>query len=73
MNKPKLIVQVWDVIGSKHYSLRTEKAYVHWIKALYLLSSQTPYSYRWVNVKSVNSSSKRRGFHQNFLNIKRQL
>ena len=33
MNKLKLLDQVRDAIRVKHYSLRTEKAYVHWIKA----------------------------------------
>jgi hypothetical protein len=31
-NKPKLLDQVRDVIRRKHYSIRTEEAYVDWIK-----------------------------------------
>ena len=31
-HKPKLLDQVRDVIRRKHYSLRTEQAYVDWIK-----------------------------------------
>ncbi len=31
-NKPKLLDQVWEVIRMKHYSMKTEEAYVHWIK-----------------------------------------
>jgi integron integrase len=31
-NKPKLLDQVRDVIRRKHYSIRTEQAYVDWIK-----------------------------------------
>ena len=30
--KPKLLDQVRDVIRRKHYSIRTERAYVDWIK-----------------------------------------
>src|SRR5213083_364496 len=30
--KPKLLDQVRDVIRRKHYSIRTEQAYVDWIK-----------------------------------------
>jgi integron integrase len=30
--KPKLLDQVRDVIRSKHYSIRTEQAYIDWIK-----------------------------------------
>jgi hypothetical protein len=30
--KPKLLDQVWDVIRRKHYSIRTEQAYIDWIK-----------------------------------------
>ena len=30
--KPKLLEQVRDVLRRKHYSIRTEKAYVDWIK-----------------------------------------
>ena len=34
MNKPskKLLDQVRDLIRVKHYSIRTEKAYIDWIK-----------------------------------------
>ena len=31
-NKPKLLDEVRDVIRRKHYSIRTEQAYVDWIK-----------------------------------------
>src|SRR2546427_8120559 len=30
--KPKLLDRVRDAIRTRHYSYRTEKAYVHWIK-----------------------------------------
>jgi hypothetical protein len=30
--KPKLLDQVRQAIRTRHYSYRTEKAYVHWIK-----------------------------------------
>jgi hypothetical protein len=35
--KPKLLEQVKQAIRTRHYSDRTEKAYVHWIKR-YILS-----------------------------------
>src|SRR5215475_1397381 len=31
-SKPKLLDQVRQAIRTRHYSYRTEKAYVHWIK-----------------------------------------
>jgi hypothetical protein len=30
--KPKLLDQVRDAIRGRHYSLRTEEAYLHWIR-----------------------------------------
>ena len=30
---PKLLAQVVDAIRIRHYSIRTEQAYVHWVKA----------------------------------------
>jgi integrase-like protein len=30
--KPKLLDQVRDIIRRKHYSIRTEQAYIDWIK-----------------------------------------
>ena len=35
-NKPKLLEQVRDVIRRKHFSLRTEQAYTHWIRGFIL-------------------------------------
>ena len=35
-HKPKLLDQVRDVIRRKHYSIRTEQAYVDWIKRFIL-------------------------------------
>jgi len=35
-NKPKLLDQVRDVIRRRHYSIRTEQAYVDWIKRFIL-------------------------------------
>lgn len=32
MNKPKLLDQVRNLIHLKHYSIRTERAYLRWIK-----------------------------------------
>lgn len=36
MDKPKILDQVRDAIRVKHYSMRTEEAYVHWIKRFIL-------------------------------------
>jgi integron integrase len=35
-NKPKLLDQVRDVIRRRHYSIRTEKAYIDWIRCFIL-------------------------------------
>jgi integron integrase len=35
-NKPKLLDQVRDVIRRRHYSIRTEKAYIDWIRRFIL-------------------------------------
>ena len=35
-NKPKLLDQVRDVIRLKHFSIRTEQAYVDWIRRFIL-------------------------------------
>lgn len=32
MSQPKLLDQVRNAIRTKHYSIRTEEAYVRWIK-----------------------------------------
>ena len=32
IQKPKLLDQVREAIRTRHYSYRTEKAYVHWVK-----------------------------------------
>ena len=39
--KPKLLDEVRQAIRRRHYSDRTEKAYVHLDQALYILSSST--------------------------------
>ncbi len=31
-NKPKLLVQLREVTRLKHYLLKTEKSYVHWVR-----------------------------------------
>ena len=36
LNKPKLLDQVREVIRRKHYSIRTEQAYLDWIKRFIL-------------------------------------
>src|SRR5437762_2573963 len=40
--KLKLLDQVREVIRVKHYSIRTEDAYVQWIKRFIFFSWQTP-------------------------------
>ena len=42
MNPPKLIDQVRDAIRVHHYSIRTEEAYIQWIKR-YILSHHKKY------------------------------
>jgi hypothetical protein len=37
VNPPKLLDQVRDAIRLRHYSIRTEEAYIQWIKR-YILS-----------------------------------
>ena len=34
--KPKLLEQVRDAIRVKHYSIRTEQAYLHWVRSYIL-------------------------------------
>ena len=36
---PRLLEQVRSVVRLKHYSLRTEEAYLHWVKE-YILFNQ---------------------------------
>jgi hypothetical protein len=44
--KPKLLDQVRQKIRFKHYSIRTEQAYVEWIRRYILVSSEaTPTRY----------------------------
>jgi integron integrase len=38
--KPRLLDQVREAIRTRHYSLRTEKAYVHWIKRFIFFHSK---------------------------------
>jgi hypothetical protein len=37
---PKLLDRVRDAIRARHYSPRTEKAYIHWIKRFTLFYNQ---------------------------------
>src|SRR5437660_2265550 len=39
-NKPKLLDQVRDVIRRKHFSVRTEQAYVDWIRRFILFHNK---------------------------------
>ena len=38
MSKSKLLDQIKKVIRLKHFSIRTEETYVHWIKRFIILS-----------------------------------
>ena len=38
--RPKLLDQVRDIIRVKHYSIRTEKAYIDWIKRYILFNGK---------------------------------
>jgi hypothetical protein len=40
--KPKLLDQVRAAIRLRHYSLRTEQAYVHWIKRFIFFHAKRP-------------------------------
>ena len=39
-NKPKLLDQVRDVIRRKHFSIRTEQAYIDWIRRFILFHNK---------------------------------
>jgi len=41
-NKPKLLDQVRAAIRTKHYSQRTEEAYLHWIRRYVLFHKKLP-------------------------------
>ena len=51
--KPKLLDQVRQAIRARHYSDRTNKAYVHWIKR-YIFSTTNGIRWKWPSLKSVN-------------------
>ncbi|KAB2832909.1 MAG: hypothetical protein F9K48_09550 [Candidatus Brocadia sp.] len=53
MPKPKLLDQVRDAIRVKHYSMRTEEAYVHWIKR-FIFFHEKGIHYRWEKLKSAS-------------------
>ena len=38
--KPKLLDQVWQTARLKHYSYKTEQAYVHWAKRYILFNKK---------------------------------
>lgn len=40
VNKPKLLDQVRNVIRVKHYSIRTEEAYVQWVRRFVLFHNK---------------------------------
>ena len=49
--KKKLLDQVRDVIRLKHYSIRTEKAYVNWIRVIFCFITNATLQ-RWEAAKS---------------------
>jgi hypothetical protein len=53
-SKPRLLDRVRQAIETRHYSGRTEKAYVHWIKR-YIFFHGKRHRRRWVRPKSPRS------------------
>ncbi len=51
--KPKLLDQVCQAIRARHYSDRTNKAYVHWIKR-YIFFHDNAIRWKWPSLKSVD-------------------
>jgi hypothetical protein len=51
--KPKLLDQVRQAIRTRHYSYRTEKAYVHWIKRFIFFTTNV-IRWKWAKRKSHN-------------------
>jgi hypothetical protein len=49
--KPRLLDRVRQAIGARHYSRRTEKAYVHWIKRCISSSTASATRPRWAPPK----------------------
>ena len=41
MEKPKLIEQIKNTIRKKHFSIRTEQAYINWIKDYIYFNNKT--------------------------------
>jgi plasmid stabilization system protein ParE len=52
-DKPKLLDQVRDVIRRKHYSIRTERAYIDWIKRFIVYHGKR-HLQKWPKKKSPN-------------------
>ena len=40
MSEKKILTKVHEVMRRKHYSIRTEKSYIHWMKRFYYFSKQ---------------------------------
>ncbi|MBD3376626.1 hypothetical protein GF406_16440 [candidate division KSB1 bacterium] len=55
MAEKRLLDQVRDVLRVKHYSLKTEKAYLHWITR-FVIYHNKQHPRDWEGPKSVNSS-----------------
>jgi integrase-like protein len=53
--KPKLLDQVREAIRMRHYSLRTEEAYVSWIKRFILFHGKAT-RWTWVATRSLGFS-----------------
>jgi integrase-like protein len=54
VRKPKLLDQVRYAIRTRHYSLRTEDAYIYWIKRSFSFTGNATHE-RWEKKKLANS------------------
>ncbi len=55
MPKPKLLDQVREALRVRHYSLRTEDTYIHWIKRFILFHGKRLTPRRWEKARLGNS------------------
>jgi hypothetical protein len=54
--KPKLLDQARDVIRRKHYSIRTDQAYIDWIKRFIIYHGKRQ-RVRWIKFRGCNGTS----------------
>ena len=55
-HKPKLLDQVRAAVRVRHYSLRTEQAYIHWIKRFIFFHNKRHPASRKKNTTSIPDS-----------------